>query len=98
MYYYKNELEIKDLNNNEKHEMKFDCIEELYNGEIFIIDTRELGFEIITNIENIYNEKPLSTHTIESEIENYLLDITNKIRDRIREVSYENNIEIEKEF
>lgn len=98
MYYYKNEIELKDKNNDTIHELKFDYMEDIYDGELFLIDTRELGYIIINEIESMYNEKPISIHTIELEIETYLLDITNKLRDRIREVSQENNICIDKNF
>lgn len=98
MYQFKNELKVKDINNDENHTLKFDSIETLYSDELWFIDARELGYEIACDLQSqaeIYEWDEIENIDIEHEIKNYLLDLTDKLRERIQEVCEENEWPIE---
>ena len=99
MYQFKNELIVYDLNNDKGHKLNFDDSIDIYDGEMFILDTRELGFEIACDLQSqseSYDWDEIEKDDVEREIENYLLDITDKLRERILEVCEENEWPIEK--
>lgn len=95
----KNDLIIYDLNNEECHRTIFDTVKSLYDEELFIIDTRESGFDIASYLIDCLDEygwKVIDKDDITFEINGFLDEIKLALGKRVIEVLEENNVPYEK--
>lgn len=95
---YKNSMKIIDYNNEEEHEINFHDQATLYDGEMFIIDVREMGFDIADSLASqmeAYEWDEVDRDDIVLEVHGWLQELTAKLESRVEEVLKENEIPYE---